>query len=89
MYAQVCTHHDLAFITGVLGRFQNNLGLKHWKAAKKALHYMQGTKHYMLTYERSDNLEVIGYSDADFTECADSLKSTSLYVFILANGAIS
>ena len=89
MYAQVCTRPDLAFITGVLGRFQSNPGLKHWQATKKALRYMQGTKHYMLTYSRSDNLEVIGYSDADFAGCVDSLKSTSGYVFTLANGAIS
>ena len=29
MYAQVCTRPDLAFITGMLGRFQSNLGMDH------------------------------------------------------------
>jgi hypothetical protein len=29
MYAQVCTRPDIAFITGLLGRYQTNLGLKH------------------------------------------------------------
>jgi hypothetical protein len=72
MYAQVCTCPDLAFVTRLLGRFQSNLGYKHWQTAKKALHYLQGTKHYMLTYKRTDNLEVIGYTDADFAGCADS-----------------
>jgi hypothetical protein len=43
----------------------------------------------MLTYKRTDNLEVIGYSDSDFAGCVDSQKSTSGYVFTLANGAIS
>ena len=28
-YAQVCTRPDLAFITGVLGRYQENLGIEH------------------------------------------------------------
>lgn len=28
-YAQVCTHHDLAFVTGLLGRYQDNLGIEH------------------------------------------------------------
>ena len=28
-YAQVCTRPDLAFITGVLGRYQSNPGIKH------------------------------------------------------------
>lgn len=43
----------------------------------------------MLTYRRSDNLEVVGYSDADFGGCQDSRKSTTGYVFLLACGAIS
>ena len=43
----------------------------------------------MLTYKRSDQLEVIGYSDADFANCFDSRKSTSRFVFMLAGGVIS
>jgi hypothetical protein len=43
----------------------------------------------MLTYKRTDNLEVIGYLDSDFEGCADSQKSTSGYVFTLINVAIS
>ena len=43
----------------------------------------------MLMYKHIDNLEVIGYSDVDFTGCMDSIKSTSGYVFMLANGAVS
>jgi len=89
MYAQVCTRPDLAFVTGMLGRYQSNPGLDHWKAAKKVLRYLQGTKGLMLTYKKSDNLEVVGYSDADFAGCVDTKKSTSGYVFTLANGAIS
>ena len=89
MYAQVCTRPDLAFITGMLGRFQSNPGMDHWKAVKKVLRYLQGTKEYMLTYKRTENLEVVGYSDADFAGCVDTNKSTSGYVFMLANGAIS
>jgi hypothetical protein len=29
MYPQVCTHPDLAFVTGLLDRFQYNTGFKH------------------------------------------------------------
>jgi hypothetical protein len=43
----------------------------------------------MLTYERSDSLEIVGYSDSDFTGCLDTDRSTSGYVFKLAGGAIS
>jgi hypothetical protein len=62
--------------------------MKHWKATKKTLHYLQGTKDYMPTCKKTDKLEVIGYSDSDFAECEYSQKSTSGYVVTLANGAI-
>ena len=63
--------------------------MDHWKAVKKVLRYLQGTKDYMLTYQRTDILEVVGYSDADFAGCKDTRKSTSGYIFMLANGPIS
>jgi hypothetical protein len=43
----------------------------------------------MLTYKRNDNLNVIGYTNADFMGCAGSQRSTSGYVFTLVSGAIS
>jgi hypothetical protein len=89
MYAQVCTHPDLAFVTGMLGRYQKSPGISHWNGIKKALRYIQGTKGLMLTYERSDNHEIVGYSDSDFVGCLDTDRSTSGYVFKLAGGAIS
>ncbi|PKU63193.1 Retrovirus-related Pol polyprotein from transposon TNT 1-94 [Dendrobium catenatum] len=89
MYAQTCTRPDISFVVGILGRYQNNLRLDHWKAAKKVLRYLQGTKEYMLNFRRSDHLEVIGYSNLDFAGCLDSRKSTFGYVFLLSGGAIS
>ena len=41
MYAQTCTRPDISFAVGMLGRYQSNLGLDHWKAAKKVLRYLR------------------------------------------------
>ncbi|KAL0386360.1 UNVERIFIED_CONTAM: Retrovirus-related Pol polyprotein from transposon TNT 1-94 [Sesamum latifolium] len=89
MYAQVCTRPDIAFAVGMLGRYQSNPGLDHWRAAKKVMRYLQWTKDYMLMYRRTKNLEVVGYSDSDFVGCVDSRKSTSGYIFIIVSGAVS
>ena len=89
MYLQTCTRPDISFAVGMLGRYQSNPGIDHWKAAKKVLRYLQGTKDYMLTFRRSDQLEVIGYSDSDFSGCINSGKSTFGYSLLLAQGAIS
>jgi hypothetical protein len=89
MYAQVCTQPDLSFVTGMLERCQKNLDKPHWDGVKKALRYLQGTKGLMLTYKKSDApLEIVGYSDSDFMGCLDTEKSTSGYIFTLANGVI-
>jgi hypothetical protein len=86
-YAQVCTRPDLAFVTGLLGRYQSNPGMEHWNLVKKVLRYLQGTKGLMLTYRRSDDLQIVGYSDSDYA--GDDRKSTSGYIFTLTQGAIS
>ena len=89
MYARVCTRPDIAYILGVLGRYLSNPGMDHWIAAKRVMCYLQRTKDFMLTYRKSDQLEIIGYSHSNFAGCQDSRKSTSGYVFLLAGGAIS
>ncbi|CAM8943489.1 unnamed protein product [Rhodiola kirilowii] len=89
IYVQTCTRPDISFAVGMLGRYQSNPGIDHWKAAKKVLRYLQGTKETMLTYRRSDHLEIIGYSDSDYAGCVDSRKSTFGYLFLLADGAVS
>jgi len=76
MYAQTCTRPDISFAVGMLGRYQSNPEPEHWKAAKKVLRYLQGTKNHMLTYRKSDHLKVIGYTDSDFAGCIDTRKST-------------
>ena len=83
-YAQVCIRPDLAFVTGILGRYQSNPGIEHWRMIKKALRYVQSTKCLMLTYRRSDSLHIEGYSYSDFVGDVDERKSTSGYVFTIA-----
>ena len=89
MYAQVCLRLDIAYAVGMLGTYQSNPGMEHWKATKKVMRYLQRTKNHMLTYKNVDHLEMVRYSDSDFVGCKDSRKSTSRYVFMLVGGAIS
>ena len=63
--------------------------MDHWRAAKKVMRYLQGTKYYMLMYRQTDNLDLVGYSDVYFTGCVGSHKSTSGYIFIMAGGDVS
>ncbi|XP_058202632.1 MDIS1-interacting receptor like kinase 2-like [Rhododendron vialii] len=90
MYAMLCTRPDISYAVSVVNRYQSNPGEPHWAAVKRILRYIQGTEDYKLTYHcNGDNLEVVGYSDADFSGDVDDGKSTSAYVFLLGGGAIS
>jgi hypothetical protein len=43
----------------------------------------------LLTYQRSDILDVVGYFDANFVGCSDDRRSTSGYIFMMAGRAVS
>ncbi|KAL7108913.1 hypothetical protein ACP275_06G142600 [Erythranthe tilingii] len=89
MYAQVRTRPDIAYIVGILGRYLQNPGMEHWKAAKRVLRYLRNTKDDILTYWRSDQFEIVGYTDSNFAGCRDIKRSTSGYIYILARGIVS
>ena len=73
----------------MLGRYLSNPGMDHWNKAKRVMWYLQITKDYMLTYRRSNHLEIVGYSDSDFMGYLDNRRSTLGYIFMLAGGAVS
>ena len=50
---------------------------------------LQGTKDLVLTYRRTNTLDIVGFSDADYAGCVDDKKSTSGYIFVMAGGAVS
>ena len=46
MYAQVCTRIDITYIVQMLGRYLSNLGMDHWKVAKRIMRYLKRTNDY-------------------------------------------
>jgi len=88
MYAMMCTRPDISFAVGMVSRYQANPGQSHWKAVKRILRYLKGTADYSLCFQ-GENLQLMGYADADWEGDLDERKSTSGYVFLLSNGAIS
>ena len=42
----------------------------------------------MLTYRRTDTLEVVGFSDSDYVGCVNDENSTSSYIFMMAEGVV-
>ncbi|CAH1412304.1 unnamed protein product [Lactuca virosa] len=64
-------------------------GKAHWTAVKNILKYLRRTKDWVLTLGGSEDLRVVGYSDASFQTDRDNFRSQSGWVFTLNGGAIS
>ena len=60
----------------------------HWKAAKRILQYIQGTRTYGIHYAADSELELVGYTDSDWVGDSIDQKSTSGYVFMFGGGPI-
>ncbi|XP_074374157.1 secreted RxLR effector protein 161-like [Apium graveolens] len=72
----------------MLSRFTSNPGAGQWKAIKRVLRYLRGTRDYGLHYGRY--LAVLeGYIDVNWISSKKALNSTSGYVFTVAGAAVS
>ena len=58
-------------------RLQSYPKESHLRAIKRILKYLKGTIDISLWYPKSNNFELIGYSDVDFVGCKVERKNTS------------
>jgi hypothetical protein len=88
MYAMTGTRPDIAYAVGATSAYNANPGEQHWKAVKRIIRYLKGTKNLELEY-RQNNERIHGYSDADWAGSLDDRRSMTGYVFVLCGGAIT
>jgi hypothetical protein len=89
LYAQIGTRPDISFAVARLSQFASNPSPHHARLAKYVLAYLNATKNKALRYaggKSGDNLH--GFADSSWGDQEDR-HSTSGFVFILANAAIS
>jgi hypothetical protein len=61
----------------------------HFALIKRILRYIKGTLQFGLSLSRSQSHDLVVYSDADWTGCSDTRRSTSCYCVFLGNNLIS
>ena len=89
MYAAVGTRPDIAFAVQTLSQFSSRPSNTHWTAVKHVFRYLKGTTDVGITYSGNTNLELIGFSDADWAQSQADRRSVSGYAFKLADGTVS
>lgn len=65
------------------------LTITPFKATKRILRYIKGTTDFSLHYYSSNNYEIIGYSDSDWSGNLDDRKSTDGFMFFMGDTAFT
>ena len=89
LYVQIGTCPDISFAVSQLAQYSSNPSPQHLRLAKYVLCYLQGTADLQIRYDGARRDGLHGYSDSSLGDHADDYHSTSGYVFLLADGAIS
>ena len=87
------TRPDIAFATGLLGRFSATPGQCHWLCVKRVLHYLAKTRGLSLQLGGEMSTEELidsftGYVDADFAGDTMQCRSTTGFIFKIGVGAV-
>ena len=101
LWLSLSTRPDIMYATTQCAKFCNDYGPTHWYSLMYILSYLSGTEDYGLVYNtdstidipmgyfKSDHIDKVIYSDADFSRDKDTSRSVSGYVYILSGSPIS
>jgi len=89
LYVQIGTRPDISFAVSRLAQYSANPSPQHLRLAQYVLSYLLGTVDACLSYDGVNGDGLHGYSDSSMGDHTDDRHSTSGYVFLLGNGAIS
>ena len=77
------------YMVSLINRFMASPTELHLQAAKRVLRYLKGIVDLGVFYRNEGNGELMAYTDSDYAGDVDDRKSTSGYVFLLNEGAVS
>lgn len=80
---------DNSFSVDVCARFQACPKQSHLPTIKRMIRYISGTLHFGIHYSFDSNVEIVGFSDADWAGNIDDRKSTSGGCFYLLNNLVA
>lgn len=89
LYIAVHARPDVAASVSLLGRRVSKPSEMDWKAAKRVIRYLKGTKEFKLQFGPGNGWSLVAYSDADWAGDQDSRKSTTGFVFFFGGGPVA
>lgn len=98
MYLSQCTRPDISYAVGCLSQHLERPSDRHWYAFEHVLRYLRGTSQAVINYHTGATPSLAGnqswslpvhFSDSDWAGDRSTRRSTTGYLFMLANGHIS
>ena len=91
IYVAVVTRPDISFAVSTVSQSMSDPCMSDFIAAKRILRYLKGTIDLGIIYSNinAENNCLLGFSDSDWAGDKVTRKSTTGYVFLFANAAIS
>jgi hypothetical protein len=83
------TRPDLSYAVGLVSQFMQQPTKPHLECIRRILRYVKATLNYGLFYKADLDIELEGYTDADWAGNQTDRRSTSGYMFTLGSAAIS
>ena len=82
------TRPKLYYAVSVASRYIDQPHAIHWRAAKRILNFVRGTRTHGIFYKAKSYLELVGFTDNDWEGDNIDQNSTSGNVIMLAEGPI-
>jgi hypothetical protein len=83
------TRPDIAYATQQLSQFLHKPTVTHFNAACRVIRYLKNSPGRGLLFSRHSDIQILGFSDADWAGCLDTRRSTSGHCFFLGTSLIS
>jgi len=83
MYVAIHTHFNIAFALNQLSQYLSNSAEHHEHALKKLMWYVRFIIDLDITYEVSESMKLVEYSDSDYVSNRLNCKSILVYIYML------
>lgn len=81
---------DISYAVNVVSKYLGEHNQSHWRAVRRIFAYLVGTVSTGIEYRDGGSMsELVGFSDADYAGDVDTRRSTTGFVFCLADGAVT
>ena len=89
IYLMIGSQPDITWAVSRLSQYMPDPTDQHMEAVKHVFRYLRQIMEYKIQYQGAGNSGLIGYSDADWGENRDNRRSTTGFVFLMAEGAVT